>query len=67
MTTPQNHRRPLQLPSEHPVETPAENAEPARREPRVDPWEGLVPPPPAPVRPTSGRRTLAVRPSDSAG
>lgn len=47
------------------METPAA-AEPTVRADRPDPWAGLVPPPAAPVRPTSGRRPLGLRP-DSAG
>ncbi|MGA5824106.1 hypothetical protein ACPC54_40450 [Kitasatospora sp. NPDC094028] len=62
MTNPQTPRRPLWLAEQH----PAAPAPPADRTARPDPWEGLVPPPAAPVRPTTGRRPLGLR-IDSAG
>ncbi|MFF1793655.1 hypothetical protein ACFVXQ_05375 [Kitasatospora sp. NPDC058263] len=60
MTNAQTPRRPLSL-----AEQPAVPAPPADRATRTTPWEGLVPPPAAPVRPTTGRRPLGLRP-DSA-
>ncbi|WP_159400778.1 hypothetical protein [Streptomyces sp. XY431] len=61
MTNPQTPRRPLWLADQR----PAPLAPVTGSAPRPDPWEGLVPPPAAPARPTTGRRPLGLRP-DSA-